>query len=253
MDRRTRRSVPAVRQGRLPRRREPGDPGSGRRGRTDDGTFDLLWGWDNASFLYRVTADDSTNPVLTLDRSPVDDYPPPARRAGGPGAALGRRARHHRRHRRGLRRLARTATPAVLAAPYDPDTKTVQFPAALPATYTDPDETPQLYLRVWEQLLPGNALGDEIALDRHRAEGDADDRRADASLHVGDFWTIGVRPSTPDTVLPARYSATPQPPDGPRMWACPLAVIGWPTASSSSSTTAAGRTRAAGLRLLLRA
>ena len=44
------------------------------------GTFDLLWGWDNASFLYRVTADASTNPVLTLDRSPADDYHRP--RAG---------------------------------------------------------------------------------------------------------------------------------------------------------------------------
>src|SRR5262249_23208166 len=46
-------------------------------------------------------------------------------------------------------------------------------------------------------------------------------------VHVGDFWTIGVRPATPDTVLPARLLRTPEPPAGPRLWACPLALIGW--------------------------
>src|SRR5260370_23594861 len=47
------------------------------------------------------------------------------------------------------------------------------------------------------------------------------------SLHLDDFWCIAVRPSTPSTVYPDRYLRTPQPPDGPRLWACPLAVIGW--------------------------
>ena len=45
-----------------------------------NGRFDIVWGYDDASFLYRVTADTSTNPVLTLDRSPVDDFHRP--RAG---------------------------------------------------------------------------------------------------------------------------------------------------------------------------
>jgi hypothetical protein len=46
----------------------------------EDGTFDLLWGWDNASSLYRVTPDLSSPPVLTLDRQPVDGHHRP--RAG---------------------------------------------------------------------------------------------------------------------------------------------------------------------------
>src|SRR5258708_12877548 len=37
-------------------------------------TCDLIWGYDDASFLYRVTPDASANPVLTLDRSPVADF-----------------------------------------------------------------------------------------------------------------------------------------------------------------------------------
>jgi hypothetical protein len=191
----------------------------------DDGTFDVLWGYDNASFLYRVTADDSTNPVLTLDRSPVDNFHRP--RAGQAVQVL----------RSAAELLTTDGTvegfvaslegeAADLTAPYDPDTKTVQFPAPLPGAYTNPDGTPQLYLRVWEELLTGNAVGDAITLT---GTGLKVTLSLDSGLppHVGDFWTIGVRPSTPDTVLPARLLRAPQPPDGPRMWACPLAVIGW--------------------------
>ncbi len=191
----------------------------------DDGTFDLLWGWDNASFLYRVTADDSTNPVLTLDRSPVDDFHRP--RAGQAVQVL-----------RSAAQLVTTdgtvegyvasleGEAAELTAPYDPDTKTVQFPAALPGEYTDAGDTPQLYLRVWEQLLTGRKVGDEITL---AGTGLKVTLSLDAGLppHRGDFWTIGLRPATPDTVLPARLLRTPQPPDGPRIWACPLGVISW--------------------------
>ena len=47
----------------------------------------------------------------------------------------------------------------VLAAPYDPDTRSVEFPAPLPAEYLDDSKTPQLFLRVWEEHLTGNTLG----------------------------------------------------------------------------------------------
>jgi hypothetical protein len=198
----------------------------------DDGTFDLLWGYDNASFLYGVTADDSTNPVLTLDRSPVDDFHRP--RAGQAVQVL-----------RSAAALVTTdgtvegyvasleGEAADLTAPYDPDTKTVQFPAPLPGQYTNPDDTPQLYLRVWEELLTGNTIGDAITLTGTGLKVTLSlysglRLQSGLRLHPGDFWTIGVRPTTPDTVLPARLLRTPQPADGPRMWACPLGVIGWP-------------------------
>ena len=50
---------------------------------------------------------------------------------------------------------------------------------------------------------------------------------------MGDFWTFAVRPGTTADpaaamqVYPPRYLAAPQPPEGPRLWAVPLAVIQW--------------------------
>lgn len=190
-----------------------------------DGTFDLIWGYDDASFLYRVTADASTNPVLTLDRTPVDDFHRP--RAGQAVQALVATAE-----------LASTdgvvegyvaalgGRVGVLTTPYDPDTKTVQFPAPLPTEYTSPDENPLLFLRIWEEALTGLEVGKAIPLTGTGMQVTLT-TVADAPLHVDDFWCIGVRPSTPTTVYPDRYLRTPQPPDGPRMWICPLAVIEW--------------------------
>lgn len=190
-----------------------------------DGTVDLLWGYDDASHLYRVTADPSANPVLTLERRPVDDFHRP--RAGQAVQAL-----------RATAELASTdgvvegyvaalgGVVGVLAAPYDPDLKTVQFPGPLPADYLDGDENPQLYLRVWEEHLTGVELGDPVALTGTGMQVTIT-AAARGPVHVDDFWCIGVRPSTPTAVYPARYLRAPQPPDGPRQWACPLAVVSW--------------------------
>src|SRR5207244_198448 len=38
---------------------------------------------------------------------------------------------------------------------------------------------------------------------------------------------MAVRPDTPTEVYPHRYLESPQPPNGPRIWVCPLAVIEW--------------------------
>jgi hypothetical protein len=42
-----------------------------------------------------------------------------------------------------------------------------------------------------------------------------------------------VRPTTPQQVYQERYLADFQPPEGPRMWACPLEVIGWSAGSGT--------------------
>lgn len=190
-----------------------------------DGTFDFVWGYDDASFLYRVTADASAKPVLTLDRTPVDDFHRP--RAGQAVQAL--RATAELPGADGVIEgyvAALAGEVGVLAAPYDPDTKTVQFPVALPSEYTDADDNPQLYLRIWEELVTDAVIGKPISLTgtgmRITITSAEEDR-----LQVDDFWCIGVRPSTPTTVYPERYLRTPQPPDGPRRWVCPLAVIEW--------------------------
>jgi hypothetical protein len=188
--------------------------------------FDLVWGWDDASMLYRVSADASVNPILTLQRSPVDDFHRP--RAGQAVQVL-----------RSAAALASTdgvvegyaasinGAVAVLTAPYDPDRRTVTFPHSLAAEFTDPGATPQLYLRVWEELLTDVRLGDEVALTGTGLKVTLTLAGGATTVHPGDFWVVGVRPATPETVLPARLLRTPQPPDGPRMWACPLAVIAW--------------------------
>ncbi len=46
-------------------------------------------------------------------------------------------------------------------------------------------------------------------------------------FHSGDYWLIAVRPGTPTQVYPPRYLGSPQPPDGPRLWVSPLALIAW--------------------------
>ncbi|MFD9452431.1 DUF6519 domain-containing protein [Streptomyces sp. NPDC059985] len=197
------------------------DPGTG--------TFDLLWGWDNASFLYRVSADHADPPTLTLGRSPVDTHHQPrpgqavqvlraaASLTASDGEAEGWAA-------------ALTGASAVLTAPYDPDTRRVPLPAPLPAGYLDPDRTPQLYLRVWEGLVHGITPGDPVVLPGTGVEVRLT-VPAGLPVHLGDSWSFAVRPATPDGVLPGRLLRAPQPPDGPRLWACPLAVIDWPGGS----------------------
>jgi hypothetical protein len=190
-----------------------------------DGTFDFVWGYDDASFLYRVSADASANPVLTLDRTPVDDYHRP--RAGQAVQALVSTAQLESTD--GVVEGYAAAIAGVvglLTAPYDPDTKSVQFPAPLPSDYTDEKRNPQLYLRVWEELREGAEIGKPISLT---GTGMQITITADGSprLHEDDFWCIGVRPATPTAVFPDRYLRAPQPPDGPHQWICPLAVIEW--------------------------
>ncbi|GAA1954763.1 DUF6519 domain-containing protein [Microbacterium deminutum] len=191
----------------------------------ENGRFDIVWGYDDASFLYRVTADASTNPVLTLDRSPADDFHRP--RAGQAVQVLRATAELASTDAQVEGYVAALAGQVgVLTAPYDPDLKTVTFPAPLPSAYTDGDQTPQLYLRVWEEQITDAELGQPIRLG---STGVQVTITADAggNLHVDDFWCIGVRPSTPTAVYPARLLRTPQPPDGPRQWVAPLAVIEW--------------------------
>ncbi|MGO9152924.1 DUF6519 domain-containing protein [Mycobacterium sp.] len=192
-----------------------------------DGTFNLLWGYDDASFLYRVTADKSVNPgpVLTLEQTPVDDYH--RLRAGQAVQAL--RAAAQLTTTNGAIEgyvAALGGVPAVLSAPYDPDTKTVQFPQPLGSEYTDPAINPQLYLRVWEEWLQNQQLNKPIALTGTGMQITIT-VAGNANLHLDDFWCIGVRPATPTAVYPDRYLKPAQPPDGPHLWICPLAVISW--------------------------
>jgi hypothetical protein len=175
----------------------------------------LVWGFDNASFLYRVKViDDQT---LELESTPVDSHHFPL---AGQAVEVLRTAVVLDA---GDYVASHTGIVMTLGASYVPDTRRITLPAALPAEYLDADETPQVFLRVWQEeadFVAGTAVdlgqtGLQVTLT------------GGAPFHAGDYWMIAVRPSTPTEVYPQRYLESPQPPEGPRLWVCPLAVLDW--------------------------
>lgn len=176
----------------------------------------LVWGYDNASFLYRVEigADRKT---LTLQSRPVDVF-------------------HHPRKAQAVEVLPAAALLAngeyvaeadgivtALNGAYDPDTNTVMLTTALPAGYQTGAALPPVFLRVWQETVsftPGKpvALGDTGLQVTVGSSG---------AVAAGDCWMFAARPSTPQKIYLDRSLADFQPPDEPRLWICPLAVILW--------------------------
>ena len=188
----------------------------------------IVWGFDDASFLYRVhpvTGGPEGTTTLTLASAPVDSYHYPAK---GQAVELLRDAVK-------LTTSDYIASPAgyvsALAGAYDPASGNLvlsdapgEAPDGYPRDYLSPERTPQLYLRVWQATIhaqPGTPvpLGDTGVAVTLTSD--------DHSFHVGDFWRFALRPVQPTIVYPERYLHAPQPPDGPRTWACPLAVLTW--------------------------
>jgi hypothetical protein len=179
----------------------------------------LVWGFDDASFLYRVTMPITDPQTLTLQSQPVDAFHQP--QAGQAVEVL----RSAAQLANGEYVASATGVVQTLAASYNQDTMQIVVPTALPSQYMDLVQTPQAFLRVWQQQLtftPGTPieLGTTGLLVTLDTEGGA-------PFHVGDYWLIAVRPTTPTQLYPQRYLDAAQPPDGPRMWACPLAAIEW--------------------------
>jgi Family of unknown function (DUF6519)/IPT/TIG domain len=194
------------------------------------GTPTVVWGFDDASFVYRVQSasydTSSGNTTVTLASAPVDSYHYPV---AGQAVEL-------------LRDAAAltdadyiasaTGFVAPLAASYDPASMQVVISGQPPGDYLSA-ATQQLYLRVWQATtaaLPGQAtgLGDTgVAVTLTLSSG--------TSFHAGDFWRFALRPIQPAVVYPARYLDAPQPPEGPRVWACPLALLTWDGGSASAT------------------
>ena len=181
----------------------------------------LLWGYDDASFLYRVDVVDPQ--TLKLQSRPIDaEHQPQSGQAVEVLMAAAELAN-------GEYVAAADGFVTTLAAAYNPDTQTVSLQSPLPAAYGDgnpKDPHPvRVFLRVWQQQLPFTPgtpvpLGDTgVQVTLHTSNNEP--------FHLGDYWMFAVRPSTPQQVYPERYLTTAQPPDGPRLWICPLAVIAW--------------------------
>jgi hypothetical protein len=183
----------------------------------------FLWGLDDASFLYRIEVDAGNSAQLDLQTIPVDAYHQPA---SGQAVELLQTAADLPN---GGNVAATSGYVITLARNYDPDTQSIQIPSgySLPADYLAANQSPpsQLFLRVWQQevvFVPGQpaTLGNTGLTVTLQTTGGQ-------PFHLGDYWLFAVRPATPQTVYPERYQNGFQPPDGPRLWACPLGVIAW--------------------------
>lgn len=192
----------------------------------DTQTYTLVWGFDNASFLYRVTVADDLK-TLHLLSSPVDDLHRP--RANQAVEVL-----------RSAAQLSATTDDYVASATghvatleraYAPDTQSITLPTPLPAEYKDASQTPVVFLRVWEEEKPFT-LGTPVALGSTGIQVTIQ-TSGNEPPHFGDYWIFAARPDTAadpsasTRIFPHRYLEDGQPPDGPRLWACPLAVIEW--------------------------
>jgi hypothetical protein len=187
-----------------------------------DGKPRIVWGFDNGYFMYRVIVESPDGQTLRLISRPVDDYHMP--RVGQAVEVLRSAARLTDED------YIASATGVVftLDDAYDPGDQTVRLPDPLPPEYEDDDETPVLFLRVWEReevVTPGEPI--ELKTDKQSTGLQVILRADNDVFHVGANWEIAVRPNTPDKVYPRRYLKDFQPPDGPREWVCPLALIEW--------------------------
>ena len=185
----------------------------------------LLWAYDNASALYSVkVADPKDLTTLTLATIPVDaNHQPRANQYAevlhaavdlGAGACV----------------ASPTGIAIQIVRSYDFNAQTIGLETGLPARYATAH---QLFVRVWENsVAASSAIGAGVALID--ANGNATGLKitlsaetgAAATVVPGDYWYFAVRPATPTNIYPARY-LHPQPPEGPREWACPLAIIDW--------------------------
>ena len=183
----------------------------------------FVWGYDNATFLYRISVDADDPSVVYLHSRPVDEFHEP--RVGqvveilAPAFALSN----------GEWVAAPTGEIMTLAAAYNPDGQSLTLPSPVSLDYLASDGSTQthpfLFLRVWQEtteFTPGTAqdlgtTGVRVTLTTP----------AGLPFVLGTHWNFAVRPSTPVEVYPTRYRSVPQPAEGPRRWVCPLAVIRW--------------------------
>jgi hypothetical protein len=191
---------------------------------------DILWGYDNASFLYKVKSVESLTSV-TLASAPVDETRRP--RKGWFVEVLSAAAE--------LRNGAFAAEPNGHVTALDADalggvlTLSNPMPAAYKTNFEAATKKWPLYVRVWESrhAIPASGVVPLVAADSS-ATGLQLTLGSDGPGE-GEFWSFAVRPGVDAErqILPARFK-TPQQPDGPRQWLCPLALVEWTAAGKGA-------------------
>lgn len=179
------------------------------------GTGRLVWGYDNASTLYRASTADGRN--LTLEGAPIDsDHSP---RLGQAVEVLQTRKRFDH----GDVVAADAGVVTTVTLPYDPDLRRVQITVTLPAASRGSADRP-LFLRLWEAEMPFTR-GVAVELGTTGLAVTLTQIAAPGSIVARPHWSFAARPSTPVIVYPRRYLDAPQPPEGPRQWLAPLAIV----------------------------
>ena len=186
----------------------------------------LVWGYNNASFLHRVKAPAAASPAtLEFLTTPVDTYHAP--HANQAVELLRCALQLSADNTDPLQNDYVAAHSGVVTTPSNgpaSDPTSVTLPGSLPPAYVGGSNP--MFLRLWEEEysftsgvpveLKGTGL--KVTINLGGTAGD---------LTVGQYWMFAARPSTPAEIYPHRYLAAPQPPEGPRLWVCPLATIGW--------------------------
>lgn len=182
-------------------------------------TGEFMWGWNNASFLYRTSATDALAKVMSLAAPPIDQEHAP--QLGQAVEVL--RSRTSLGDNNFI--AADSGFVTTVAQAYSFDTGELTLTDGLPPEYVS--DTNPLFLRLWQAIVPFNA-GQATALDTTSGVTVAITMAGDIppAIAARPFWRFAVRPSTPVQVYPARYQEAPQPPDGPRQWLCDLGIIG---------------------------
>jgi hypothetical protein len=187
-------------------------------------TGKLLWGWNNASFLYRASlVDAGANPqILTLSPAPIDtDHMPQPKQA----IEILRTQCILEDDKAGQDCVAALQGQVMtLGAGSVFANNQLTLPQTLDPTYSS-DENP-LFVRLWQAQVKFTE-GQATPLDE--VSGLAVTIRMKklpaAPFGARPYWHFAVRPNTPQQIYPERYLDKGQLPDGPRQWLCDLAVV----------------------------
>ena len=154
----------------------------------DSKTYNLVWGFDNASTLYRVQVGDDCK-TLKLQSRPVDDFHKPKK-----DQAVEILCSAVQLNKADTTDYIAEATGIVttLDSDYVSDTQTVTLTDALPQEYQDSDKVPVVFLRIWQEEKKSFTPGTAVALGSTGLQVTLTNQ----PLYVGDYWVMAVRPDT---------------------------------------------------------
>lgn len=202
----------------------------------------LIWGCDNASTLYRARATDST--TLALSQPPVDQFHvlQPGQVVEVLRAALVINVEYD-----GSIPSVAAARGFISTVAKMSDSLTLILNDPLTQDYLlDTQANRPLFVRVWQNQITDFTPDGKTLYALDYVDGSSTGVQVQIGpssggppqpAPIGAYWMFAVRPSTPQEVYPERYLISPQPPDGPKQWICPLGTIDWNGQSAASPPT----------------